>query len=130
MDMRGKRLGLLISMVGMGTLLLTGFGGCAKTKATKSAWSDKPLAGNVRFTIRAQEAKQVFLVGSFNGWSKDASPMKIVDGTAVWSIDLPLQEGEYPFMYLIDGSQWVTPPSADDFVTDEFGHTNGIVIVR
>jgi len=130
MNMRGKRLGLLLSLVGMGAMLLASVGGCATSKAMKPTWSGKPPEGTVRFTIRAHEAKQVFLVGSFNGWSKDASPMKMVDGAAVWVIDLPLQEGEYTFMYLIDGIEWMTPPSADDFVTDDFGHLNGVVIVR
>jgi len=127
--MRRKRLSLVLSMIGIGTILLTGIGGCAKSRATKPELS-KPLPGNIRFTVQAPHAKQVFLVGSFNGWSKDATPMKIVDGYALWAVDVPLGKGEYTFMYLIDGSKWVTPTSADDFVTDDFGHINGVVIVR
>ena len=69
------------------------------------------------------------LVGSFNGWAKGAMPMKTLDG-ALWSVIVPLNEGEHTFMYLIDGSQWVTPPQAEDFVTDGFGQINGVVIVR
>jgi hypothetical protein len=33
-------------------------------------------------------------------------------------------------MYLIDGTRWITPPLAEDFVIDGFGQTNGVVIVR
>lgn len=55
--------------------------------------------------------------------------MKTLDG-ALWSVIVPLNEGEHTFMYLIDGSQWVTPPQAEDFVTDGFGQINGVVIVR
>ena len=33
------------------------------------------------------------------------------------------------FMFVIDGSRWVTPPLADDFVDDGFGSKNGVVIV-
>ena len=55
--------------------------------------------------------------------------MTIVDKT-VWSVVVPLKEGEYPFMYVIDENLWITPPHADDFVTDGFGQTNGIVVVR
>lgn len=130
MHMRGNRLGRCLSVVGMAAILLTGLGGCAKRTAMKTDWNGKSATGHVRFAVLAQDAQHVSLVGSFNGWSKDASPMKMVDGTAVWAIDVPLEEGEYTFMYLIDGIQWITPPSADDFVTDEFGHINGIVIVR
>ena len=119
----------MLSMIGIGTILLTGAGGCAKSKMTKPELS-KPLPGSIRFTVQAQHAKQVFLVGSFNGWSKHATPMKTVGNTSLWSVDVPLREGEYTFMYLIDGSEWVTPTSADDFVTDDFGQINGVVIVR
>jgi len=89
-----------------------------------------PLSGGVRFTIFVPEAQKVSVVGSFNGWVKGATPMKPVDRSGLWSVDVPLKEGEYPFMYVIDGVRWLTPPLADDFVTDGFGQTNGIVVVR
>lgn len=56
--------------------------------------------------------------------------MKIVDGSSLWSVDVPLAQGEYTFMYVIDGVRWITPPHAEDFVTDGFGQTNGVLIVR
>jgi len=56
--------------------------------------------------------------------------MKVVDGSSLWSVDVPLTEGEHTFMYVIDGIRWLTPPHAEDFVTDGFGQTNGVVIVR
>jgi hypothetical protein len=54
----------------------------------------------------------------------------IMDSSGRWSVDVPLKEGEHTFMYLIDGIRWITPPLAEDFVTDGFGQTNGVVIVR
>jgi 1,4-alpha-glucan branching enzyme len=84
----------------------------------------------VRFTVLAPGAKKVFLVGSFNGWAKGATPMKAVGSSGLWSVDVPLKEGEYTFMYVIDDVRWVTPPLAEDFVTDGFGQTNGVVVVR
>lgn len=56
--------------------------------------------------------------------------MKIIDASSVWLVDVPLPEGEHTFMYVIDGVRWMTPPQAEDFVTDGFGQTNGVVIVR
>ena len=83
----------------------------------------------IRFTLLAPGAKQVALVGSFNSWVTSATPMTRQAGN-VWSVVVPLKEGEHTFMYLIDGSQWVTPPQAEDFVTDGFGQANGVVVVR
>ncbi len=128
MGMRLTRLrhlsGSLISII-----LLCGFLACAKPSGLKPS-VPKPLAGAVRFTVLAPGAKQVVLVGSFNGWAKDATPMKIIDASSVWLVDVPLPEGEHTFMYVIDGVRWMTPPQAEDFVTDGFGQTNGVVIVR
>ena len=129
MDARGNGFGCALGLVLLGTILLAGVGGCAKAKMVKSE-SPKFLAGVVRFTILAPGAKQVNLVGSFNGWEKNATPMKIMDSSGLWLVDVPLKEGEHAFMYLIDGTRWITPPLAEDFVTDGFGQANGVVIVR
>lgn len=56
--------------------------------------------------------------------------MKQAGKTGVWTAEVLMQPGEYTFMYLVDGKEWVVPPLAEDFVTDGFGQTNGVVIVR
>lgn len=107
--------------------MIVGLSACAQTMKPELP---KPVAGGVRFVLLAPEAKQVALVGSFNGWAGETTRMKMSDGTGLWSVDVPLREGEYTFMYLVDGKQWVTPPMAEDFVTDGFGQTNGVLIVH
>ena len=52
------------------------------------------MAGGMRFALLAPEAKQVALVGSFNGWAEEATQMKMNDGTGLWSVDVPLGEGD------------------------------------
>ena len=108
--------------------MIVGLSACAKT--VKKPELPRPVAGGVRFALLAPEAKQVSLVGSFNGWAGEATKMKMSNGTGLWSVDVPLREGEYTFMYLVDGTRWMTPPAAQDFVTDGFGQTNGVVIVH
>jgi len=129
MDERENRFGRILRPALLGAILLGGFIGCAKTTVIKPELP-KSVAGSVRFSVLAQGAKQVSLVGSFNGWRKDATPMTARDSSGLWSVELPLKAGEYTFMYLIDGMHWVTPPLAEDFVTDGFGQSNGVVIVR
>lgn len=129
MEARWNGFGRALGLVLMGTILMVGLAGCAKAKVVKPE-SPKSLAEVVRFTILAPGAKQVHLVGSFNGWGKNATPMKIMDSSGLWLVDVPLKEGEHTFMYLIDGTRWITPPLAEDFVTDGFGQANGVVIVR
>lgn len=129
MDVRWNQNWGLAKIVLCGVILSAGLEGCAKPTVMRPE-SPKAKAGTVRFTVLAPGAKQVFLVGSFNGWAKDATPMAIINGDSLWAVDIPLKEGEYTFMYLIDGMRWVTPALAEDFVTDEFGQTNGVVTVR
>lgn len=129
MEMGLKGPSRLCRTVCIALMLSGGLGACAKSPVI-TPHVPKAMAGVVRFTVLATGAKQVFLVGSFNGWTKGATPMKIVNGSALWTVDVPLKAGEYTFMYLIDGVRWVTPPLAEDFVTDGFGQTNGVVIVR
>ncbi|MDP3091609.1 MAG: isoamylase early set domain-containing protein [Nitrospira sp.] len=90
----------------------------------------RPVTGGVRFTYLAPAATTVYVVGSFNGWVKGATSMKREGQTGIWIAEVMLRPGEHTFMYLVDGKEWVVPPLAEDFVTDGFGQTNGVVIVR
>ena len=56
--------------------------------------------------------------------------MASAGSNGLWSVVVPLPEGEHAFMYVIDGATWMVPPLAEDFVTDGFGATNGLVVVR
>lgn len=90
----------------------------------------KPVSGGVRFSVAVLAARSVAVVGSFNGWSPTAHPMASAGSNGLWSVVVPLPEGEHAFMYVIDGATWMVPPLAEDFVTDGFGATNGLVVVR
>ena len=90
----------------------------------------KQVTGGIRFTLSAPVAKTVCVVGSFNGWVKGAMPMKRTGERGLWVAEAPLQTGEHTFMYLVNDNEWVAPPLAEDFVTDGFGLTNGVVVVR
>ncbi len=93
--------------------------------------SQMPRAGGdgVRFTVVAPSARSVAVAGDFNGWSPTAHPLKPAGRDGVWSGVVAIPEGEYRFMYVIDGKRWLTPPAADDFVRDGFGNLNGVVVV-
>jgi hypothetical protein len=52
------------------------------------------------------------------------------DGDGRWTLVVPLPPGEYQFMYVIDGKQWLTPPLAEDYLDDGFGQKNGVLSVR
>lgn len=74
-------------------------------------------------------AKSAALVGSFNGWDVNATPMKIAK-TGEASVSITLEtENEYQYKIVLDGSNWVNDPSADKTVGNEFGDVNSVVVI-
>jgi 1,4-alpha-glucan branching enzyme len=84
----------------------------------------------VRFSLVRADAKSVALAGSFNQWSSSSHPLVRVETSNLWMLVVPLPPGEHLFMFVVDGTEWIAPPFADDFVDDGFGSKNGVVIVR
>ena len=86
----------------------------------------------VRFVFTDREAKSVSLVGDFNAWSRDATPLveESRDGTWVVSVELPGGRHEYAFVVRRDDEEhWAADPHALP-VRDEFGTESSVVTVR
>ena len=83
----------------------------------------------MRFSLADADARTVALAGAFNQWSASSHQLTRDGTSSIWTLVVPLPPGEHLFMFVIDGSRWVTPPLADDFVDDGFGSRNGVVIV-
>jgi 1,4-alpha-glucan branching enzyme len=112
-------------------LAVTAFAGaCATTPMTLSSGAPVVTPGGVRFVLVRAEAKSVALAGSFNSWSASSHPLARTKPNGPWAIVVPLPPGEHAFMYVVNGTEWVSPPMAGDYVDDGFGARNGIVVVR
>ncbi len=90
----------------------------------------EPMRIPVQFTLRDVRASQVVLVGDFNYWSTDATPLErgAVDGT--WSVTLPVTPGRHVYAFLIDGTTWMTDPRAQTARDLDFGRENSVLIVQ
>ena len=92
----------------------------------------KPV-GKVTFRLPSQaapEADQVHLVGEFNDWDTEATPMtRLKNGE--FKVTLNLEVGrEYSFRYLIDHCVWENDWDADDYVdAGVAGAENSVVVV-
>ena len=81
----------------------------------------------VRFGYFDPAAREVFLVGSFNGWQSRAQPLqKRRDGQ--WTTEVILKPGEYEYRLVVDG-RWQDDPLATRFVANDFGTLNSVVQV-
>jgi cyclomaltodextrinase len=81
----------------------------------------------VTFTFKPDtHYEQVFLAGTFNGWSTDATPMQRKGDT--WEVTLFLAKGEYRYKFVADG-QWITDLNAKKFYPDGYGGQNSAIMV-
>lgn len=81
----------------------------------------------VRFVLEAADASSVSVAGDFSDWE----PIPLVPharaGERVWTGVLSLPRGEHRYMFVIDGSRWVTDPMASAYWDDGFGNRNAIL---
>jgi 1,4-alpha-glucan branching enzyme len=77
----------------------------------------------------AKEADSVHLVGDFNGWSREATPMtRLKNGE--FKVSLDLESGrEYGFRYLIGSDTWENDWEADKYVPSGLAEVDNSVVV-
>jgi hypothetical protein len=74
------------------------------------------------------EIESIAVVGEFNDWVGDASPMNRRRG-GLFRADVELEPGkEYQFRYLLNGEQWYNDWYADAYVPSGLGSENCVVM--
>ena len=78
----------------------------------------------------AQAVNTVHLVGDFNAWDRQATPMTALkNGEFTVMLELATAMPEYQFRYLYDGCRWENDWEADGYVTNGVDGENSIVRV-
>lgn len=92
----------------------------------KQFLKSKPVC-KVTFSIQAEDAENVAVVGSFNDWSETATPLKkLKNGTFKETLDL--ESGvSYEFRYLVDGN-YVNDEEADSYAWSDFAGAENSVL--
>ena len=80
-----------------------------------------------RFMYANDEASSVAVAGDFSEWEPIPLSEKTVDGQTVWTGMVPVPKGEHQYMFVIDGSRWVTDPLAPVQRSDGFGNKNAVL---
>ena len=77
----------------------------------------------------AVSANKVNIVGEFNEWDLNSTPMKRrKDGSFTVTLDLATKR-EYQYRYLIDGNEWENDWNADEYVPTPFGDSENSVVI-
>jgi len=92
----------------------------------KQFLKSKPVC-KVTFSVPAEEANSVSVVGDFNEWDTEATSLKkLKNGTFKGTVDLETANS-YEFRYVVDGT-YVNDEQADSYAWNEYAAAeNGII---
>ncbi|MEX0908672.1 MAG: isoamylase early set domain-containing protein [Gemmatimonadaceae bacterium] len=83
----------------------------------------------VQFMLVAPDARTVSVVGDFNDWDTNATPLREAADAGVWTITVPLAAGRHQYVFMVDGNRWTPDPAAPKAVEDDFGMPNSVITV-
>jgi 1,4-alpha-glucan branching enzyme len=93
----------------------------------KQYLKSKPVC-KVTFTVPAEEAKKVAVVGSFNEWNtkKAFQLKKLKNGNFKGTVDLE-KDNSYEFRYLVDGT-YTNDEQADAYAWNDYAGAENCVL--
>jgi len=94
------------------------------------AKSGVPTVGDtkVEFTYSDPKATAVAVVGDFNDWSKDRTPLMLDSG--VWKVSISLKPGRHEYKFVINNTDWITDPKGPETVADKYGGRSSVIVVH
>ena len=101
--------------------------------------TESQMLCEARFEFPALWAQSAFLVGEFNNWDVQATPMQRGDD-GVWRVQLVLPRGLYRYKFMVDGIWRCSPDAPSDrcdrgcegcprCVPNEFGSFDRVAVV-
>jgi 1,4-alpha-glucan branching enzyme len=94
---------------------------------TLSRYSAKRNLHHADFICHAPEAKQVSIIGDFNDWNPNATPV-IRQPDGQWTASLELSHGYHDYVFLVDGKR-VLDPSASGKTKDPHNEPVSLVAI-
>ncbi len=82
----------------------------------------------VQFVLRAPDATSVAVAGDFNEWVPEIA-LNDLDGDGIWSGRVRLGPGVHKYMFVIDGTRWITDPYAERYAEDGYGNRNAVIAI-
>ncbi len=82
----------------------------------------------VEFEFEDADAKKVSIVGNFNDWNKDASPMKLENG--IWKCTLKRKPGKHEYQFVVNDTDWIVDPKSGTSVKNKFEGMNSVIEIK
>lgn len=101
----------------------------ARAQILPSGSTSEERGGTVHFEFTVpSNARQVALVGDFNGWDERATPMVQQGANGTWSARIPLPPGRHQYAFVVDGTRWLVDPLAPQVPDGGYGPTNAVIV--
>ena len=84
----------------------------------------------VTFVLRTTDAARVNLVGDFNNWDAEATPLQRDVSRDQWIVELEISRGMHNYAFVVDGREWRTDPSAPLAADATFGGKTSVLVVE
>ena len=94
--------------------------------ATTTMVGEQPVY--VQFQLEAPNATTVAVAGDFSGWEPEVD-LADPDGDGIWSGRLLMQPGLHKYMFVVNGTDWMPDPLAEQYVEDGFGNRNSVLAI-
>ncbi|GAA3584972.1 isoamylase early set domain-containing protein [Snuella lapsa] len=92
----------------------------------KQYLKSKPVC-KVTFSILAEDANEVSVVGNFNEWDTEAAPLKkLKNGTFKGTVNLD-KDASYEFKYVVDGA-YINDDAADAYAWNDYAAAENSVV--
>jgi len=83
---------------------------------------------NVQFELSVEPERQVFVAGTFNNWSRSATPLEYNPDRGHFKASLHIPKGTYEYLFVVNGV-WVEDPKCAERVPNGFGTVNNVLHV-
>ncbi|HEX6982119.1 MAG TPA: hypothetical protein VF181_05115 [Balneolaceae bacterium] len=81
----------------------------------------------LRFIYFDEKAESVAVAGDFSNWEPIELSKQVVNGKKIWTGLVTMSRGEHNYMFVRNGSEWVTDPLAMVHRSDGFGNKNAVI---
>lgn len=102
--------------------------GSGAAETTIADVSEEGETVTVHFRVVAPEAAHVSLVGDFNDWDPEATPLRLRDDGETWSATLDLRgDRAYTYNFILDDETIIPDPAAERTIPDSFGGEKSVI---
>jgi hypothetical protein len=82
-----------------------------------------------QFVLENTTARRVSVVGDFNNWNPNATPMSRSSDGALWSVIVPVASGRHVYGYMVDDSLFTLDPQKPTARDPDFGTNASVLMV-